>query len=270
MTALLAALAVGFGLVLAFDGLTRPMSRSIRIPGRHTAPQVAGGALGAMAAYALTSWPIGALAGAALGATAPRLVAEHRSMAKRIELTDALADAAAGLRDAVRGGLGLSDGISGLAQWGPPLLREHLSLLGADTGRMGLAAAASRFAARLDDPGADLLAVTLAFNDRVGGRQVAEVLDAMAEELAAEARTVRELRARQERQRTSARVVALAPVALLLLLQQVNPDYLAPYDSLTGQSVLGLAAVLIGLGYALMLRIARAIDPPRVVVGGQR
>jgi Flp pilus assembly protein TadB len=99
---------------------------------------------------------------------------------------------------------------------------------------------------------------------------VAEVIDAMADELAAEARTVRKLRARQERQRTSARVVALAPVVLLLLLRQVNPDYLDPYDSLAGQGVLGLAAVLIGIGYGLMLRIARGIDPPRVVVGGQR
>ncbi|MFN2490792.1 MAG: type II secretion system F family protein [Actinomycetota bacterium] len=223
-----------------------------------------------MAGFALTGWPIGALAGGTLGVAVPRLLTEHRSLAKRIELTDALADAAAGLRDAVRGGLGLSDGISGLAHWGPPLLREHLSLLAADTGRMGLAAAARRFAGRLDDPGADLLAVTLAFNDRVGGRQVAEVLDAMADELAAEARTGRELRARQEQQRTSARVVALAPVVLLLVLRQVNPDYLDPYDSLAGQGVLGLAAVLIGLGYCLMLRIARGIDPPRVVVGGQR
>jgi Flp pilus assembly protein TadB len=62
----------------------------------------------------------------------------------------------------------------------------------------------------------------------------------MADELAAEARTVRKLRARQERQRTSARVVALAPVVLLLLLRQVNPDYLDPYDSLAGQAFWGL------------------------------
>jgi Flp pilus assembly protein TadB len=270
VTALPAALAVGFGLLLAFDGLTRPVSRSMRFLGRHTTPQVAGGGIGAAAAYALTGWPIGALAGAVLGIAVPRLLTEHRSVAKRIELTDALADAAAGLRDAVRGGLGLSDGISGLSHRGPPLLREHLASLVADTGRIGLAAAARRFAERLDDPGADLLAVTLAFNDRVGGRQVAEVLDAMADELAAEARTVRELRARQERQRTSARVVALAPVVLLLLLQQVNPGYLDPYGSPAGQSVLGLAALLIGVGYGLMLRIARGIDPPRVVVGGER
>jgi tight adherence protein B len=270
VTALPAMLAVGLGLVLAFDGLTRPTSSPPRLPGRHALLQAAAVLIGATVAYAVTGWPLAPLAGAALGVAVPRLLTESRSTAKRIELTDALADAAAGLRDAVRGGLGLADGIAGLARWGPPVLRDDLSVLAADMGRTGLSSAAGRFAERLDDPGADLLAVTLSFNDRVGGRQVAEVLDAMAEELAAEAQTIRELRARQERQRTSARIVALAPVALVFVLRQVNPGYLDPYDSLTGQSVLGLAAILIGLGYALMLRIARGIDPPRVVVGPRR
>lgn len=269
MTGVLASLAVGLGLVVAFDGLTRPVGGSRWFPGRAIREIVSAG-IGASAAFALTGWPVGAAAGAALGFAVPRLVVDHRSFQQRIELTDALAGAAAGLRDAVRGGLGLSDGIAGLARWGPPELRDELSILSAEAGRTGLAVAARNFADRLGDPGADLLAITLAFNERVGGRQVAEVLNAMAEELAAEARTVRELRARQERQRTSARVVAFAPIALLLLLRQVNPDYLDPYGTVAGQAVLALAAILVGVGYALMLRIARAIEPPRVVVGGGR
>jgi len=182
-------------------------------------------------------------------------------------VTQALADTAAGLRDAVRGGLGLSDGLAGLATYGPPLLRQELVKLAADSGRMGLAAASSRFAARMKDPGADLLAATLAFNDRVGGKQVTEVLDAMAEELAAEARTIRELRARQSRQRTSARVVALAPLVLLVVLRQVNPAYLEAYGTPTGQLVLGAASLMIGIGYLVMIRLARTIEPPRIAVG---
>jgi Flp pilus assembly protein TadB len=135
---------------------------------------------------------------------------------------------------------------------------------------MGLGVAATRFAERLGDPGADLLAATLAFNDRVGGRQVADVLDAMADELAAEARTVRELRAGQARQRTSARVVALAPIALLMVLRQVNPGYLEAYGTVTGQLVLGVAAALIATGYIVMMRIARTVEPPRIALGDQR
>jgi tight adherence protein B len=269
VTGVLASLAVGLGLVVAFDGLTRPAGSSRSFPGR-AIPGIVSVLIGAGAALSLTGWPVAAVAGAALGLAVPKLLADHRSLSQRIELTDALAEAAAGLRDAVKGGLGVSDGIAGLATWGPPLLRDGLSILSVEAGRSGIAAAARSFADRLGDPGADLLAVTLAFNDRVGGRQVAEVLDAMAEELAAEARTVRELRARQERQRTSARVVAFAPIALLLLLRQVNPDYLDPYGTVAGQTVLGLAALLVGVGYALMLRIARAIEPPRVVVGSGR
>jgi tight adherence protein B len=268
--ALVAGVAVGLGLLLLFESLTHAPTMQHRMPGAAALPALAGAVVSAAAAYLLTGWPVLIVGGAFVGGCVPRLIAQHRSSTKRIELTDALADAAAGLRDAVRGGLGLSDGIAGLALWGPALLRDDISVLAADAGRMGLGAAATRFADRLGDPGADLLAATLAFNDRVGGRQVAEVLDAMADELAAEARTVRELRAGQARQRTSARVVALAPVTLLLVLRQVNPGYLEAYASVTGQIILAVATILIGGGYVLMVRIARTVEPPRVAVSDRR
>jgi Flp pilus assembly protein TadB len=268
--ALLPGVAVGFGLLLLFESFTRAGGSRRGFSGLPALPQIASAVVAAAAAYMLTGWPVLILGGAVIGGCLPRLINQQRSLAKRIELTDALADAAAGLRDAVKGGLGLSDGIAGLAMWGPPLLRDDITILATDAGRMGLGAAASRFAERLGDPGAHLLAATLAFNDRVGGRQVAEVLNAMADELAAEARTVRELRAGQARQRTSARVVALAPVALLMVLRQVNPGYLESYGTVTGQLVLGIATILIASGYLLMMRISRTIEPPRIAVGDTR
>ena len=263
----LPAVAVGLGLLLMFEGLVAPRRNGARRPPTTPVLQVGAAFGGAAAAYLLTRWPVLIVVGGVLGAATPRLLSEHRTLEQRLELTEALADAAAGLRDAVRGGLGLSDGMAGLAVYGPPLLREELAVLAADAGRNGVAAAAARFARRLNNPGADLLAATLAFNDRVGGKQVTEVLDAIADELIAEARTLRELRARQARQRASARVVALAPLALLLILRHVNAGYLEPYEAPAGQAVLGLAALLIAAGYALMLRIARTIEPPRIVVG---
>jgi tight adherence protein B len=269
VSGLLAAVSVGLGLVIAFDGLTRPHRTKSRAR-RGQPVRAAASLLGAAVVYALTGWIIGAVVGAIAGAALPQLVGEHRSIRARIQLTDALAEAAAGLRDAVRGGLGLSEGLAGLAAWGPPLLRDEMAALARDARRAGLEGAARRFAQRLADPGADLLAATLAFNARVGGSKVAEVLDAMSEELAAEARTVRELRARQSRQRASAAIVALAPVLLLMLLRQVNPGYLAVYDSTSGQAVLAMAAALIAAGYVAMLRIARTIEPPRVIVGDRQ
>lgn len=263
---LVAGIAVGLGLLLVFEGLTTPRAASSQ--GRTIAlTQLVVPLISSAAAYLLTEWKVLALVGAAVGAGVPRVMSQHRASKQRIELTQALADAAGGLRDAVRGGLGVNDGLASLAVYGPPLLREELATLAAESGRLGVATAASRFAARLEDPGADLLAATLTFNDRVGGKQVTSVLDAMAEELAAEARTLRELRARQARQRTSARVVALAPFALLLVLRHVNPEYLEPYSTSTGQVVLGAASVLIAIGYLVMIRIGRSIEPPRVVVG---
>lgn len=264
---LAAVLAIGLGLVVAFDGLTRGRARTGIVPGRQSLLEIGAAVGGASAAFVLTGWPVAALAGAAAGIAVPNMLSEQRSLRRRIELTDALAEAAGALRDSVRGGLGLSDGLAGLAEWGPPLLRDEMQTLATDAGRVGVSKAAARFAQRIADPGADLLAATLAFNARVGGRQVAEVLDAMADELAAESRTVRELHARQARQRTSARFVALAPLALLLVLRQVNPGYLEAYDTASGQAVLGLAGLLIAAGYAAMVRIARVSQLSRISIG---
>jgi Flp pilus assembly protein TadB len=67
----------------------------------------------------------------------------------------------------------------------------------------------------------------------------------------------REARARQTRNRISARIVAAVPILLLLAIRQANPAYLAPFESASGQVVLAFAFVLIWVGYVAMQRAAR-------------
>jgi Flp pilus assembly protein TadB len=122
---------------------------------------------------------------------------------------------------------------------------------------VGLPQALDSFARRLADPLADLLAATLALNHRLGGRNLSEVLDDLAAAVRAEAQTLREIRARQAQQRLSARLVAAAPLLILLAIRQTNPAYLAPFDTPLGQGVLGLALLLITTGYLAMVRLAR-------------
>jgi len=112
------------------------------------------------------------------------------------------------------------------------------------------------FARRLGDPLADLLAATLALNHRLGGRQLSQVLDDLAAAIHAEAHTLREVQARQAQQRLSARLVAAAPLAILVAIRQTNPAYLAPFDTPAGQAILGLALGLIVAGYGAMVRLA--------------
>ena len=55
----------------------------------------------------------------------------------------------------------------------------------------------------------------------------------------------------------SKRVLFVLPIALFLLLNLINPGYMAPlYQTATGRSMLGLAVVGVLIGVWLMNRLA--------------
>jgi tight adherence protein B len=266
----------GFGLLLICLGLTRP---SAIPPDRGRLPRLtAGVAVGLVAAigvWLVCGWPVLTLAALAAGLLAPRWWTHRAQTAALASRSEAIAEVAAGLRDAVRGGLGVTDALGGLARWGPVALRPALGQLAADAATIGLPHALEGFARRLADPLADVLAATLALNHRLGGRNLSAVLDDLAAAIHAEAHTLREVRARQAQQRLSARLVAAAPLVILVAIRQTNPAYLAPFDTPTGQAVLAVALGLIVAGYGAMVRLARPpagtrLLPTHPATGGGR
>jgi Flp pilus assembly protein TadB len=271
MTALVFACLTGLGLVLIVDGLTRPASRPLGVePGQLTV-LLAGtvtGLLGGVGVWLLTGWPVLTLAAIIGGFLLPRAWFSRGDVQAQAARSEAVAELAASLRDAVRGGLGVTEALGGLAAWGPPVLRRELGELAAEASVLGLPEALGNFARRLGDPLADLLATTLALNHRLGGRNLAEVLDDLAAAIRAEAHTLREMRARQAQQRLSAKLVAAAPFAILLLIRQTNPDYLVPFRSVIGQGVLALAVLLVVAGYAAMVALARPPAGTRLLPAG--
>src|SRR5436309_3378949 len=81
--------------------------------------------------------------------------------------------------------------------------------------------------ARLADPVFDVVACALVVNDRLGGHQVSQVLDRLAESTRAQLRIQHELRAQQGRTVLSALIVAAAPLIALIGLRATNPRYLS-------------------------------------------
>jgi tight adherence protein B len=276
MTALALGSLAGFGLLLIYAGMTRLATippNSGRLP--QLTAGLAVGLLAAVGVWLVCGWPVLTLAALAAGLLVPRWWAHRAETAALASRTEAIAEVAAGLRDAVRGGLGVTDALGGLARWGPVALRPALGELAADAAALGLPEALEGFARRLADPLADVLVATLALNHRLGGRNLSEVLDDLAAAIHAEAHTLREVRARQAQQRLSARLVAAAPLVILLAIRQTNPAYLAPFDAPTGQAVLAVALVLILVGYGAMVRLARPpagtrLLPTHPATGGGR
>ena len=258
MTALVVATVFGFGLLLVFDALVRP---GIRIEPlrrfRQIGPAGLGGITGSLVALVTTGWPVAAIAGAFVGATVPRVMTGSRDERVRLAKREAIAEVAARLRDAIRSGIGLQDALAQAAGNAPASIRADLRRLSTEVGVSGLASAAASFSERVSDPAGELLASALAFADRMGSRNLSEVLDSLAEATAAQAATVREAKARQTRARMSARIVAAVPILLLLAIRRANPDYLAPFSTPGGQAVLGFALLLVWAGYQAMKRAAR-------------
>jgi Flp pilus assembly protein TadB len=259
VTALTLGAVAGLGLLLIYAGLTHPAPHHPQDP---DGPQlllagVVVGLLAGVGAWLVSGWPVLTLTAITGGLLLPRAWMTHTQAGEQATRSEAVAEVAAGLRDGVRGGLGVTDALGGLARFGPPALRGELAEVAAQAAILGLPQALEGFARRLGDPLADLLAATLALNQRLGGRNLTEVLDELAAAIRAEAHTLREVRARQAQQRLSARLVAGAPVGILLAIRQTNPTYLTPFNSPLGQAVLALALLLVAAGYAAMVRLAR-------------
>ncbi len=85
----------------------------------------------------------------------------------------------------------------------------------------------------------------------------------------AEAHTLREVRARQAQQRLTARIVAAAPLVIVLAVRRTNPAYLAPFSTPAGQGVLALAALLVAVGYTTMVALTQPAAGTRLLPGGK-
>ena len=66
----------------------------------------------------------------------------------------------------------------------------------------------------------------------------------------------------------SARIVAAVPLVVLVAIRQLNPAYLAVFDTPFGQMVLAACFVSVALGYAAMRWTARLPGDPRVLRAG--
>jgi len=258
MDALLVSTVFGLGVLFLFDALVRPHEKpDLFARLKRAGPPAIGATAGAFVAFAATGWPAAAVAGALLGAAVPRTLHRSREERARLERREAIAETSSRLRDAIRAGIGLADALDRVAESAPRAIRGDLRRLVADARVSGIPEAARSFAERLRDPAAELLASALGTSAHLGSRNLSDVLDAMAEATTAQAAAVREARARQTRNRMSARIVAAVPILLLLAIRRVNPAYLAPFGALEGQAVLAVGLALIWVGHVAMRRAAR-------------
>ncbi len=207
--------------------------------------------------------PAAAFAGVLGGGVAPVAWVRSRREQRRRERERAWPAVLSQLADALEAGLAWPAAVALVARSGPEALRGEWSafatrLRGADLDAAleGLRGAEERTA--------DSVAVLLraALVDLPAGG-LAPMLRELATVLSERLESREKARSRASTLHTEAAVLALSPIAILLLIGAVSPGYLAAYQSVGGTIVLVVGGGLIWGCYLMMRRLGRIPEPRR-------
>ncbi len=278
MTGFLLGLLFAAGVGLFWVGLTRSHTdvaggvtprRLIEAYGRRiqAPPFVAFGVVGALVvgalAWSLARIPVLAVLGALAGAYAPVALGLRRRETNRRERERAWPAALAQLADALEAGIAFPAAVALVGESGPEPLRPELAAFHARLRASGLAAALAGLAERgerTSDTVALLLRAGL-LELPTGG--LAPVLRELAQVLSERFEAREKARSRASTLQLEAGVLALSPIALLLLVGAASPGYLDAYRTGGGTVVAAIGALLIFGCYLLMRRLGRVPEPRR-------
>lgn len=226
--------------------------------------QAAAVLLVALLGWAATGWIVGALLAGGLVVLLPQQWRRAREDAEVVQRTEGIAAWTEMVRDTLSAAAGLEQAIVTTAPNAPAAVHAEVSALGRriDRGER-LVPGLRRLADELANPAADLVVAALVTAAQREARDLVPLLGSLARSTRAEAELRLRVHASRARLRTAVRVVvgSLGMFAGGLIL--FNPQYLEPYQSVTGQVVLLLVAGVMGTGYVLMQRMARLRVPER-------
>jgi tight adherence protein B len=202
---------------------------------------------------------------AAFAFVGPLAVVRRMRQRRQVALRELWPEAIDNLASAVRAGMSLPEGVSGLGVRGPEPLRPAFARFGVSYRASGrFAECLSALKHDLADPVGDRVCETLRVAREVGGSDLGTVLRTLSELLRVDARTRAELETRQGWTVSAARLAVAAPWIVLLLLGSQSST-LQTFDSSGGVLLLGIGAAVCLVAYRIMVRIGRLPEEPRVL-----
>jgi tight adherence protein B len=257
----------GIGLLLIVAGTTgtRIVARRERVDtlvARHPW-RAAGAAAAGLAAVAATGWIVAGLLTAGAVLTAPRFLGGAAQRRHTVARTEAVATWTEMVRDAIGAAAGLEEAIVATAPIAPAAIHPEVSLLVGRLRHQPLTLALARFGDDVRHPSADLVVAALTIAARMEASDLGALLSRLAESIRGEARMRIRVDVGRSRVRTAAKVILGVVAASIALLALLNRDYLAAYDSPSGQIVLAVVGGLFATGGWLLTRMAEIDVPER-------
>ena len=200
------------------------------------------------------------------GRALPYAVFLQRAVRRRAAIQQALVEAVAQLRDAIRVGHSQQQALVFLATDGPEALQRQFNRLALDIQTGGFERALTRWQAALADPLADQVAEALRIANRKGGERLSDVLQRLVETTRADFRIRQQIRAMQTQGVWQARLICAMPLFILVAMRRINPEAMAIFDRPLGQLILAGSALWLLVGYLWMLAAIRVRQPNRLFV----
>jgi Flp pilus assembly protein TadB len=217
------------------ERLSRP--RKVRKISKQTRILLLSGVFAAVLAFLVTGWILALVVVPVAFVGLPTLLSASSASA-RIERLEAMEEWTRSLSGVLTVGVGLEQALVATLRSTPTAIAPEVTRLVARLRARWVTEDALRaFADELDDATGDLVAANLILGARRRGAGLASVLEGLAESVAADVRSRRQVEADRAKPRATARWVTLISLGVLVVLA-VSGTYVEPYQSPLGQVIL--------------------------------
>jgi Flp pilus assembly protein TadB len=222
-----------------------------------------------LVALLVSRWPVLGLAAAAGVILLPRL-SPARVSRRRTAVLEGLEQWARRLSDLLSASRGLEDALEASARSAPEAIAAPVTKLARGlAARTGTDAVLRAFADEIDDPAGDRIAAALIIATGRRGGAVGEVLKTLAEQLARDVASRRDIEADRAEHRTTLKWIVGIVIAFTVFCV-LNRSFSAPFGTLTGQLVLAVIALLYAAGFAWLRHLGEIDLPARFLTSGGR
>jgi tight adherence protein B len=213
-------------------------------------------ALGLAAVLLLLRDPLSAVVGALLGYFLPRMWVGRRIGSRLNAFNKQLPDTITLLSNSLRAGSSFLQSIELVS-------RESPAPMGPEMGRvvrevnlgLSMEEALSNLVRRIKSDDLDLMVTAIGVQQQVGGN-LAEILDTIAFTIRERVRIKGEIRTLTAQGRYSGYLVAFLPIAIMVTLNFINPEFMQPlFTELIGQILLVMGGIMMTIGFFAIQKI---------------
>lgn len=197
-------------------------------------------------------------------AAMPRARFARRRRQRLQEVRAAWPDAVRDLLASIAAGRALPGALEDLARSGPAPLRAPFVRFGANARVMGAVAALELVKQEFADATSDRVIEVLIVAHERGGALVGPILEDLAASIADDVRLAAEIETAALEMTINARAVMVMPWLVLVLLTATDAGFRHFYQSSAGGLVIVLGAAMSASAAALLGRLGRPLDEPRV------